>query len=160
MCLRVVLKSSWWLLGCKTAPQIPGSEVFCGFCSVCSMGGFFVGVFLMRGFKCWFLRAWPMILQFLFVNTETAASLSLPLCPRVYSVVKGKIYISTKEPVETLQDFAILEFSDYCWQMNAIKVLLLKNNFHSKICCKNTVVLSSLPACCIPNKVPNQKLCE
>lgn len=63
----------------------------------------------MKVFKCWgFLRTLLMILQLLFVNTAAAVSLSLPLCPRVYSVVKGKIYVCTKVPLETFEDFLFL----------------------------------------------------
>lgn len=51
-----------------------------------------------------------MVLQLLFVNTAAAVSFSLPLCPRVYSVVKGKIYVCTKVPVETFEDFLFLNF--------------------------------------------------
>lgn len=41
------VQSSWCLLGCKTALQIPSSEVFCGL--VLSSGGFFVGGFFGDG---------------------------------------------------------------------------------------------------------------
>lgn len=62
--------------------------------------------------------------------------------------------------METFEDLLFLNFSDYHWQMNAIRALFFKNYFQCKMYCRNTVVLRSLPAHYVPNKVPSQKVGE
>lgn len=159
MCLRVVSRARGGFWGVRQHCRY--QVLKCSVVWFCPVGGFLWVSFLVTAFKCWgFLRAWLMTLQLLFVNTTSSCVSFSPTLPPILVSCKGKNLRLYQGTCGNIWRSAIFEFSDYCWQMNAMRVFLFKNNFHCKMYCKNTVVLSSLPAHYIPNKVPNQKACE
>lgn len=159
MYLRVASKAhgGFWGVG----QHITSQALKCSVVWYLSCGFFFFGegVFLL-GF-CESLNHDFIACGCQYWNSCLSSSPALPKSLLISLCCQGeKIYIYTKASMETFEDLLFLNISDYHWQMNAIRVLFFKNDFQCKICCKITVVLSSLPVHYVPNKVPGQKVGE